>query len=130
MSNALTARTCVLVGMFLAGVSLAGCGDDGSGRDGAETTITTSPAVTVIDVTVVAGDVRTADERVSVPSGDQVVITVTSDEPDELHVHGYDVSAPVTPGVPAEVAFDADITGVFEVELEGSGLVLVELAVS
>lgn len=54
---------------------------------------------------------------------------VTADVSDEVHVHGYDVFADVAPEAPAELTLTADIPGIFEVELESSGLVLFDLQV-
>jgi hypothetical protein len=67
--------------------------------------------------------------RVSVGLGDPVTITVTSDTPDEIHVHGYDLTAPIGPGTPGTLTFDATIPGVFEVELHESGRLLLSLQV-
>ena len=68
-------------------------------------------------------------QRVQVALGSTVRLVVDGDEPDELHVHGYDVTADVVPGEPAVVAFLADIPGVFEVELHDSGAALPSLQV-
>ena len=57
-------------------------------------------------------------------------VTVTGDVTDEVHVHGYDLFAPIAPGQPATIRFDADIPGVFEVELEGSHVLILELEIS
>jgi FtsP/CotA-like multicopper oxidase with cupredoxin domain len=67
--------------------------------------------------------------RVSVGLGDPVTITVTSDAPDEIHVHGYDLTAPIGPGTSGTLTFDATIPGVFEVELHESGRLLLTLQV-
>ncbi|WP_193345672.1 hypothetical protein [Blastococcus saxobsidens] len=55
---------------------------------------------------------------------------VTSDVADEVHLHGYDVSAPVAPGEPATLTFDATIPGVFELELHEVGEELLSVQVS
>ena len=52
--------------------------------------------------------------------GDTVTITIVSDEADEFHVHGYDRSVDLVPGVPAALSFVADASGRFEFELEKS----------
>ncbi|GAA2326393.1 hypothetical protein [Dactylosporangium salmoneum] len=67
--------------------------------------------------------------RVEIPMGSTIRITVTSDVADELHVHGYDRKAVLTPGVPASVAFRAGTAGLFEVETHVSDLVLMQLVV-
>ena len=55
---------------------------------------------------------------------------VTSDTAEEVHVHGYDILKAVSGGHPAHFAFTAEIPGVFEVELEGSGRLLLQLEIS
>jgi len=54
--------------------------------------------------------------EVSVTEGDHVNLQITSDHPIELHLHGYDLEKEVEPGEPAELAFDATITGRFAIE--------------
>lgn len=92
------------------------------------TTATTQPAGTVVEVTVTGGEVE-GPGRVEVPLGEDVTVRVTSDVADEVHVHGYDLFADVPAGGTGEVSFTADLPGVYEVELEGAHLPLVELAV-
>ena len=67
--------------------------------------------------------------RIEVVRDADVVLTVTADVTDEVHVHGYDLFAVVTPDAPAVVDFVADIPGIFEVELEDAGTELAELEV-
>jgi hypothetical protein len=45
-----------------------------------------------------------------------VRIVVSSDAPDEIHLHGYDIEKEVEPGKPAVFAFTAAIEGIFEME--------------
>lgn len=97
------------------------------------TTTTTEPttttiAGTVIEVTVEAGEV-TVEGTTSVAQGEQVTISVLSDEADEVHLHTYDLTAEVQPGEAASISFTADIPGVHEVELEQSGIKLLDLEV-
>lgn len=56
-------------------------------------------------------------EEIDARGGDTVFIVVDSDESAEIHVHGYEVEAPVEAGEKAAVSFTADLEGVFEVEL-------------
>jgi hypothetical protein len=60
------------------------------------------------------GGVRT----VTVSKGRRVVLIVTSDVSDHVHLHGYDVMRDVAPGQPARIAFRATIVGTVEAELE------------
>ena len=54
---------------------------------------------------------------------------VTSDAPDEVHVHGVDVTGPIGPATPFEAEVVPTQTGVFDVELHGSGALLFQLLV-
>lgn len=81
-----------------------------------------------IVVQVIAGTVDVVGPT-TVAVGDEVAITVSSDTADEVHIHGYDAVVPVAPGNPAIIRLKADVPGVFEVELEGSGLSLFRLTV-
>lgn len=82
-----------------------------------------------ITIAVTDGEATGDTGRVEVPMGSEVVLTVTADVADEIHVHGYDQFAEAAAGMPTEVIFTADIPGIFEVELEDSRLLLVELEV-
>ncbi|MEX2195226.1 MAG: hypothetical protein WD844_08055 [Thermoleophilaceae bacterium] len=68
-------------------------------------------------------------EEITVNTGDTVRLTVTSDGPQQVHVHGYDIIEDAAPDAPARFEFDADIEGVFEVELEGPHTQIAELRV-
>jgi nitrous oxide reductase len=93
-------------------------------------TTTTAPVGNVIHVEVAAGAPLGGVQTVEVPVGDELTLRVTADVADEVHVHGYDLTADVAPGTPAELTFVADIPGQFEVELEEAGLLIVELLVA
>ena len=99
------------------------------------TTTTTAPTTTqaqgplTIEITVVDGEISGPGE-VEVDIGTEVLIVVTADLEDEVHLHGYDVFADVGPSSAAVIEFVAQIPGVFEMELEDSGEVLLEIKVS
>lgn len=63
-------------------------------------------------------------DEVEVGEGDRVRLRVTSGEPIEIHLHGYDLEREVAPGEPATLSFEADLTGRFEIEEHESGEVL------
>ncbi len=90
---------------------------------------TTAPAGKVITVVVAGGKVVGGFRREKVKQGEPVVLRVTSDTADEVHVHGYDKKVDVAAGGTAEISFTPDIPGVFEVELEERKLTLLELEV-
>lgn len=89
----------------------------------------TEPSQT-ISVEIVGGQPVGGHQRVDVGLDSVVAILVTSDTAEEVHVHGYDILHPVAAGQPSEFSFPAEIPGVFEVELEGSGRLLLQLTVS
>ena len=48
--------------------------------------------------------------------GDTVRIVITTDAPDELHLHGYDIEREAAPGQPARFRFKANAEGEFVLE--------------
>ncbi|SFQ18080.1 hypothetical protein SAMN05421810_10566 [Amycolatopsis arida] len=125
-------------GTAVALLALSGCGDSGDSAGQSPGTSTPPAATTTTTVQEEAPTARFAvrggaraegPDRVEVPVGADVLIEVTSDTADELHVHGYDRTAELVPGVPARVAFTAQIPGVFEVELHHQELLLTQLRV-
>jgi hypothetical protein len=129
--------------LVVALLTLAACGGD----DEATTTTTTetqtetppppppppppAPATpTTVRVTVRGGVPAGGVVRESTDKGDRVVVLVTSDVADEVHVHGYDLSRELAPGAPARIAFKATIPGRFEIELEDRGVPIAELTVN
>jgi plastocyanin len=88
-----------------------------------------TPAGQRIEVQVSGGEVSGDTGRVPVAAGEHVTLVLTSDVADEVHVHGYDLEADLSPGQPTEIAFDATIPGVFEVELHEAGTQLLSLQV-
>ena len=89
-----------------------------------------SPSARVVDVTLAGGTVTGVSSRVEAVLGERLVIRVTSDVADEVHVHGYDERAVVPAGGTVEIPLTADIPGGFEVELEESGRLLFQLRVA
>jgi FtsP/CotA-like multicopper oxidase with cupredoxin domain len=132
----------LVVGM-VAGCLVAGCGGDDGDQEAAATTVATTSTTTgsqattttagfsgvLIEATVTGDKVETASRRVRIDRGQKVRIRVQADRAEEVHLHGYDLSADVAPGRPAVIDFTADAPGVFEVELEQAHLRLVELQV-
>lgn len=131
----------------LAVAALAGCGSEDDNTTAAtttdttttqttettttETTETTTPPEqpTVVRITVVNGAPQGGIVRRSVTQGDQVVLVVTSDVADEIHLHGYDKSKDVDAGGTVRLPFRATIPGRFEVELESRGIQIADISV-
>ena len=103
-------------------------GTTGQGTTGQGTTVTSKP-LTLIELTVENGKPINGIETPKVTEGDVVEIVVTADVSDEVHLHGYDLSADVAPGKPASIQFEADTVGRFEIELESRKELLAELSV-
>ncbi|MET0206286.1 MAG: hypothetical protein ABW228_03845 [Thermoleophilaceae bacterium] len=115
--------------------------DDGDGEQAAQTTTTQAetggeteaetetetgvetetepqppPEPPVTRVRIKGGQVVGGPKTVEVARGDAVRLVVAADAPDEIHVHGYDITKNAGPGTPARFVFRADLEGVFEVE--------------
>jgi ABC-type Fe3+-hydroxamate transport system substrate-binding protein len=127
-----------IVGL-LAGVTLllAGCGSSSSEATQTTTTSQTTTTETtgteygptVVRIAVVNAAPQRGIVRQTVKKGDMVVISVTSDTADEIHLHGYDIKRDVAAGGTARIPFTATIPGRFEVELESRGVQIADLTV-
>ena len=123
---------------------LAGCGTDAP-TAAEPTPTTTTPTTTVTAASVTPSPTPAADQvltfsyrggvvtgpkgRVPVRRGSKVLVVLTSDRAEEVHLHGYDRKVDVAKGGTARLTFVADIAGVFELELEERGLLLCRLQV-
>jgi ABC-type Fe3+-hydroxamate transport system substrate-binding protein len=124
---------------LLAGVTLllAGCGSSSSEATQTTTTSQTTTTETtgteygptVVRIAVVNAAPQGGIVRKTVKKGDKVVISVTSDTADEIHLHGYDLKRDVAAGGTAQIPFTATIPGRFEVELESRGVQIADLTV-
>ena len=72
------------------------------------------PSVTRIQIQ--GGEVVGGAAAIEVEQGEPVRIVVAADAPDEIHLHGYDLTREAAPGAPARFSFTADLEGVFEIE--------------
>lgn len=67
--------------------------------------------------------------RVSFALGEDAEILVSSSFSGELHLHGYDLFYDLVADEALTVAFTADIPGIFELEIEGSHTLVVEIEI-
>lgn len=104
-------------------LGVAGCGG------GSRATSTTPPPGVQVHIVVKGGEPVGGVKRATIHKGAAVLIRVKSDVADEIHLHGYDLSAPVDAGGTATIEFLADITGRFELELENRGVQIADLTV-
>jgi FtsP/CotA-like multicopper oxidase with cupredoxin domain len=111
---------------------IASPGEDGGGGNPAQTTPATEtgsgtgtdtqaealappkPGVTRIQIR--SGEVVGGPPEINAKKGDTVVIVVSADAPDEIHLHGDDIAKEVSPGEPARFRFKANLEGEFEIE--------------
>jgi hypothetical protein len=101
-------------------------GDDGGTTGSVETTAAgggttaedeTRPAQPAAErIRIEGGEVVGGPRRIEVKKGDHVVIVVSADADDDIHLHGYDIERKVTPASPARFSLDATIEGEFEME--------------
>jgi FtsP/CotA-like multicopper oxidase with cupredoxin domain len=97
-------------------IASPGGGDDGgkAAQTQAETTVAPKPPVSRIQIR--GGQVVGGAAEIKVKKGDTVVIDVSADAPDDIHLHGYDIEKKVEPGQPAQFRFKANLEGEFEIE--------------
>lgn len=98
----------------------------------ADTPETAPPADTwrTFRIRVAGGRPEGGIRRIAVKQGDRVALVVRADVQETVHLHGYDIERAVGPGAPAQLRFEAELPGRFEVELEESGVALADLSVT
>jgi FtsP/CotA-like multicopper oxidase with cupredoxin domain len=103
-------------------IAVASGGDDDSQAPASTRTSSEQPHETLATnqkfdrIQIKDGKVVGGPPNIKVRKGDHVRIVVSSDAPDDVHLHGYDIEKPVEPGQPAQFNFIADIEGIFEIE--------------
>jgi hypothetical protein len=126
----------IRTGMTVVGAGMAEHDADGEhsnedGTDAIEEGLDSADANVTITASLEGGTVSLeGDDRVEVGVDDVVMIMITADVDEEAHLHGYDISASVTPGESSMILFTADTPGRFEIEFENSGVFIAELEVS
>jgi hypothetical protein len=94
-----------------------------SGSDDDDGDATTTAAATTATGTPVGGV-----QELTFTKGDQVRFVVELDQPEEeVHVHGYEITEPATSS-PVRLNFQADIDGVFDVEVHSHEVGDIEIA--
>lgn len=89
-----------------------------------------SPAVRVIPASYRGGEVVVDSSRVQTRVGERIVLRISSDVAEQVHVHGYDVYADVPAGGSVDVPLTTTLPGSFEVELHEVGRPLLQLRTS
>ena len=132
----------LVVAATVASIALVGCGSNDSESAATDTTTTDTTTTTTdttttteaekpteVKVVVVNGSPQGGIVRQTVNKDDQVVLVVTSDVADEIHLHGYDKARDVAAGGTIRLPFKATIPGRFEAELESRGVQIAEITV-
>mgnify|MGYP006276422647 CR=1 FL=1 len=125
-------KTCM--SLSLAAVLLVGCGPssstDSTAPSGATDT-TTVVSSDVVEINLIVGENTGPEVKQTVPVGSTVRITfVNPNGPDEIHVHGYDLTTgEMTQGQESVIEFVASTTGTFDLESHVSEEIVMILTV-
>ncbi len=119
-------RTAIALGVGLAamlGLALPGCGA------GPSASSATPPAAATVTVTLAGGTATPHGDRIDLVRNQHLLLTVTSDRDDQVHVHGFDLEIPVSSGETVTKDIVMDKVGRFEVESHSPVLTLLVLQV-
>lgn len=137
-------KTIAALALFaFASLVLAACGSDDDSGDGSSAagggydkgtparTEEAPPAEPAIETIVVRdGAPVGGPAELEYDAGEQIQFRVRSNVADELHIHGYDMTKEIPAGGTVTVSFPADLEGIYEAELHGSGELIAELRVN
>ncbi len=101
------------------GVAVGGGGQTGDAADAADAEAEANAPL------LQAGSVA----KLTFKQGDTIRFRVTSATAQEVHVHGYDKTFNLAAGETKTIAFPAELTGIYEVEFEGTATKIAELTV-
>lgn len=88
------------------------------------------PERTTIDISIANGEIKPVNERVQAKLNQPIILKVTSDTADELHVHSNpEHTFAVKPGPPQTFQFSVDVPGRVDVELHDAGKTVATIAV-
>ena len=125
-------KTCM--SLSIAAVLLAGCGSSSStdSTSASEATDTTTVVSSdVVEINLIVGENTGPEVKQTVPVGSTVRITfVNPNGPDEIHVHGYDLTTgEMEQGQESVIEFVASTTGTFDLESHVSEEIVMILTV-
>lgn len=131
----LIAATVVLTGAVLAAAGCSGSTEEPAAQTGASAAPALSdqqapPARVVIDVTIANGQVTPVNQQVRAAVKQPIVIRVTSDAEDELHVHANpEHTFTVKPEPLQSFQFEVEVPGKVDVELHQLNRVVATITV-
>lgn len=88
-----------------------------------------TPEVRTIAIKLANGKASPNGTRVNLAKGEKIILDITSDRDDEVHVHGFDKEIEVRAGKRVKVEMVADRTGRYEVESHHPELLIVVLQI-
>jgi hypothetical protein len=110
--------------MVLAGAVLTNAGCSNGSEE------SPAPERVVIDVTISAGQATPVNQQVLAAVKQPIILRVTSDATDELHVHASpEHTFTVKPGTPQSFQFTVDVPGKVDVELHELNRVVATITV-
>ncbi|MCA0295009.1 MAG: cupredoxin domain-containing protein [Actinobacteria bacterium] len=85
---------------------------------------------TTVEITLADGKADPNGQRLELAKGTTLILQVTADHADEVHVHGYDIEIEVAAGKTVTKEIVLDQVGRFEVESHEPPLTILQLVVS
>ena len=92
-----------------------------SGQNVKTTATPADPDPVVINMAIAARASNLSRDDLQVKKGDTLNINFTADEMGEIHLHGYDLTAPVSPDSPGTLTFVAETAGAFGINFHVFG---------
>lgn len=86
----------------------------------AQNASSTQTSAKIFELVIKEKKIVTGPETIQLIQDDNLLLKITCDEDEELHVHGYDKSVDLEKDKPVELSFKADVSGRFVFELEKS----------
>ena len=120
-----------LVALAAAVALLAGCdGSERSGDAASSSPQQAPPERLIVDVTIKGGEVTPTNERLQSKVGDPIVVRVTSDAADQLHVHSNpEHTFDIEPRAGQSFQFTVAVPGTVDVELHELNRTIASIAV-
>jgi hypothetical protein len=110
----------VVVAVVAVIIATSGGADNGGSQpptsSQATTSTGTSATVTTFHLQLKDAAVVGGPKTFTAKKDDIVRIVVSTNAPDQVHLHGYDIEKEATPSKPAVIRFKANIEGSFELE--------------
>ena len=114
-----SSKTSGLIGILMAGILLSACAANSADP----------PPDLAVTVRLSAGSADPIGQRVNLTLGQKLVLTISSDRDDTVHVHGFDLEIEVPAGETVTREITMDRVGRYEVESHTPTLTLLVLQI-